>query len=176
MHFSFAQNQVAAETLQSQEDQAKLVFGTYEEMRGVVVDLFGQQRYAEAAAILAGAVPRYPDHVLANTFNLALMYTSSGNLEEAVRALEEGHQRCPGKWTFDGAPWDTLRGSDGFQNVIARNEELIAEAQKEQRHETGGSHAGRLRAGAAVPPVHRTARGQREPDAVPAAVDLAASP
>ncbi len=132
MHFSFAQDQVAAETLQSQEDQAKLVFGTYEEMRGVVVDLFGQQRYAEAAAILAGAVPRYPDHVLANTFNLALMYTSLGDLEEAVRALEEGHRRgiFYGKWTFDGAPWDTLRGFDGFQNVIARNEELIAEAQK----------------------------------------------
>ena len=113
MHFSFAQDQVAAETLQSQQDQAELVFGTYEEMRGVVVDLFGQQRYAEAAAILAGAVPRYPDHVLANTFNLALMYTSMGDMEEAVRALEDGHRRgiFYGKWTFDGAPWDTLRGS-----------------------------------------------------------------
>ncbi len=132
MHFSFAQDQVVAETLQSQQDQAKRVFGTYEEMRGVVVDLFGQQRYAEAAAILAGAVPRYPDHVLANTFNLALMYASLGSLGEAVLALEDGHRRgiFYGKWTFDGAPWDTLRGFDGFQGVIARNEELIAEAQK----------------------------------------------
>jgi acetyl esterase/lipase/ketosteroid isomerase-like protein len=132
MHFSFAQDQVAAEAVTGERERAGLVFGSYDEMRGVVVDLFGQKRYAEAAAILAGAVPRYPDRVLANTFNLALMYASLGNREEAVRALEDGHRRGVfyGKWTFEGAHWDTLRAFDGFRSLLARNEELIAEAQK----------------------------------------------
>ena len=132
MHFSFAKDQVAAEVREEEADRTRRVFGTYEEMRGVVVDFYGQQRYAEAAAILAGAVARYPDHVLANTFNLALMYSSLGNREEAVRALEDGHRRGVfyGKWTFEGAPWDTLRRFEGFQSLLARNEELITEAQK----------------------------------------------
>ena len=132
MHFSFAEDKVAEETRRSEREQAARVFGTYQEMRGVVMELFEQQRYAEAAAILAGAVARYPDHVEANTFNLALMYASLGDPDEAVRALEDGHRRgiFYGKWSLRGAPWDTLGDLAGFQRALARNAELLAEAQK----------------------------------------------
>ena len=130
-HFSFAEDQVRDEARQDGDDQTAKVFGTYPEMRGVVVDLYGQGRYAEAAAILAGAVPRYPDQVMANTFNLALMFASQGNGEEAARALEDGYRRgiFYSKWAFDGAPWDTLAGSAAFAEAVARNDEIIAEAQ-----------------------------------------------
>ncbi len=132
MHFSFAKDQVAAEVARAQAARDSLVFGTYVEMRGVVVDLHGQGRFAEAAAILAGAVPRYPDHVMANTFNLALMYARLGNREESVRAFEDGHRRGVfyNRWSFEDAAWDTLRGDSGFEAVLARNDALIAEAQK----------------------------------------------
>ena len=132
MHFSFAEDQVAAEVARAQAGTDSLVFGTYPQMRGVVVDLHGQGRFAEAAAILAGAVPRYPDRVMANTFNLALMYATLGNREESVRAFEDGHRRGVfyNTWSFEDAVWDTLRGDSGFKAVLERNAALIAEAQK----------------------------------------------
>ncbi len=132
MHFSFAEDRVAEAARQGERDRAARASGTYQEMRAVVGELFGQRRYADAAAILAGAVARYPDHVLANTFNLALMYASLGDGEEAARALEDGHRRGVfyGKWSFEGAPWDTLGGVASFRRAVARNDELIAEAQK----------------------------------------------
>jgi acetyl esterase/lipase len=69
---------------------------------------------------------------MANTFNLALMYAMLGNGEEAVRALEDGHRRgiFYGKWSLQGAPWDTLSRFAGFRRVLARNDELIAAAQE----------------------------------------------
>ncbi|NTV03302.1 nuclear transport factor 2 family protein [bacterium] len=132
MHFSFAEDQVVAGAARAHAERDSLVFGSYPEMRGVVVDLHGQGRFAEAAAILAGAVPRYPDHVMANTFNLALMYAKLGDRQEAVRAFEDGHRRGVfyNTWSFEDAVWDTLRGEPGFAAVLARNDALIAEAQK----------------------------------------------
>lgn len=108
-------------------------FGTYEEMRGAVGALFQQGRYAEAAAILADAVPRYPDHVMANTYNLALMQASLGDTTGAVRALEEGHRRgiFYGIWSFDGPPWTEFRDVASFQRIVAQNAALIAEAQRQ---------------------------------------------
>lgn len=132
MHFSFAEDKVAEAARRDERERSARGFGAYEEMRAAVVELFGQQRYADAAAILAGAVARYPEHVLANTFNLALMYASLGDGEEAARALDDGHRRGVfyGRWSFEGAPWDTLGAVASFRRVLARNAELIAEAQR----------------------------------------------
>ena len=133
MHFSFASDRMAAETGPAEEKAAAArEFAGYEEMRGAVIDLYGRQEYAEAASILTAALDRYPDHVMANAFNLALMYAGMDSLDQAVRALEEGHRRgiFYGKWSLQQGPWEVFSGLESFQRVLARNEELIAEAQK----------------------------------------------
>jgi predicted esterase len=107
-------------------------FAGYDEMRSAVVDLYGQQRYAEAASILTAALDRYPDHVGANAYNLGLMYAAMDSLDQAVCALEDGHRRgiFYGKWSFQQGPWEVFSGHESFQRFLARNEELITEAQK----------------------------------------------
>ena len=52
--------------------QEKREFSSYGEMRTYLGELFGQKKYAEAAALLETALDRFPDNVLANTYNLAL--------------------------------------------------------------------------------------------------------
>lgn len=111
---------------------AARTFGSYQEMRDAVVELFQAKKYADAAAILAGALDRYPDKVMSNSYNLALMYASMDSLQRAVRALEEGHRRgiFYAAHAFQPAPWDSLRQLESFQRLLVRNEELRAEAQK----------------------------------------------
>ncbi len=133
MHFSFASDQVAAETRATQGESAiPSDFADYPSMRAAVVELFRKQRYADAAAILTEALDQYPDKVMANSYNLALMYAGMDSLSRAVGALEEGHRRgiFYGKWSFNGAAWEPLAPLESFQRFRARNEELIAEAQK----------------------------------------------
>lgn len=56
---------------------------SYEEMRAEVVDLYGEDRFAEAAEILTQALELYPDHLMANCVNLALMNLRLGKLAES---------------------------------------------------------------------------------------------
>ena len=106
--------------------------GTYDEMRRVVGELYQSQKYQEAAGLLAAALDRYPDHILANTYNLALMRVRLGEAEEATRALDLGHSRgiFYGKWAFEDAAWESLRKVEDFRRFLARNDGLILQAEK----------------------------------------------
>ena len=46
---------------------------SYGEMRAEVVQLYGEERFAEAAEVLGAALELFPDHMMANCVNLALM-------------------------------------------------------------------------------------------------------
>ena len=128
MHFSFAEDQVASEAV---ERTIACEYGDYTEMRALVGELFAAEKYAQAAAILAGAVARYPDHVLANTFNLAAAHARLDQREQAVRALEDGLARGVfyDRWSLQSATWDSLRARPDFQRFLAQNEERRAAKQ-----------------------------------------------
>jgi len=49
------------------QGQEKREFGSYKEMREYFGELFKQEKYDEAAALLESVLDRFPDHVLVNT-------------------------------------------------------------------------------------------------------------
>ena len=69
---------------------------TYEEMRAEVGRLFQEERFSVAAALLADGLERYPDHVMANSFNLAFMYVRMEEPKKSLEALKYGLDR--GVW------------------------------------------------------------------------------
>ena len=111
--------------------QERQEFAGYKEMRAHLGELFQQKKYAEAAALLESVLDRFPENILANTFNLAYARVLLGDPVKAVEALEEGHRRGVfyGLWDFMAAAWDPLRDLPGFRAFLEANEARIKEAQ-----------------------------------------------
>ena len=63
---------------------------SYREMRAEVVQLYNLDRFAEAAEILEGALDLYPDNLMANSFNLALMRLRLEEYDQSIEALKYG--------------------------------------------------------------------------------------
>ena len=114
------------------QGQEKREFGSYKEMREYLGELFNQKKYAEAATLLERALDRFPDNVLANTYNLALSRLFLGDAGKAIQALEEGHSRgfFYGIWDFVDERWDPVRTSPRFEAFLKKNQARIDEAQK----------------------------------------------
>jgi predicted esterase len=96
---------------------------SYQDMRAEVVKLYGEERFAEAAEILTEALQRYPDHIMANCVNLALMHLRMETFEKGVEALGYGldHGIWYGKYAFLDPTWDPLKGAPGWAALEARN-------------------------------------------------------
>jgi predicted esterase len=111
-------------------------FATYQEMRAHVGKLYQQKDYAEAAGILEKALTQFPDHIHANTYNLALMYVQLEEAEKALKALEYGleHDIWYGKYDFLNEIWAPLKALEGFSAFDRKNESKRQEAQKAVKH------------------------------------------
>jgi len=105
--------------------------GSYAEMRELLGELYQQQKYAEGAALLERVLDRFPDHLLANTYNLAIMRSLAGDPSAGVAALEEGLRRGAfyGLWDFDGLVLAPLKAAPEFAAFWERNLARLAEAQ-----------------------------------------------
>ncbi len=114
------------------QGQEKREFASYKEMREYLGQLFEQKKYEEAAVLLESVLDRFPDNVLANTFNLAAARLFQGDAEKAIQALEEGHRRGVfyGTWDFGAEVWDKVRNSPRFEAFLKANQSRIEEAQK----------------------------------------------
>ena len=112
---------------------------SYREMRAEVVQLYTQERFAEAAEILEGALDLYPDNVMANSFNLALMRLRLGEYDRGIEALEYGldHGIWYGDYQLLGEDWDPLKERPGWNAFEGRNAEAkaVEQAQVEGRLE-----------------------------------------
>jgi predicted esterase len=103
---------------------------TYQEMRSEIVELYGQEEFSKAARILEGALDEYPDHLLANCVNLALVNVRMGTLDAAIEALNYGldHGIWYGKYTFLDPTWNPMKEHPGWAEVESRVEAAKAEA------------------------------------------------
>ncbi len=112
--------------------QDKREAGSYPEMRAYLGELFEQKKYAEAAAMLERVLDRFPDHVRANTFNLAAARALMGQPDKAIDALEEGLRRGAfySRWDFDPAAMAPLKQHPRFAAFFQANLDRIAEADK----------------------------------------------
>jgi predicted esterase len=117
------------------QEQEEKHFATYQEMRAHIGKLYQEKKYGEAAAILEKALTRFPDHLHANTFNLALMYVQMGEKEKSLKALEYGLDNGIwfGKYALANEVWAPLKELEGFQQFVQKNEEKRQEAQKSVR-------------------------------------------
>jgi len=120
-----------------QDESREFQFSTYEETRKHLGELFQQQNYRKAADLLEWALKRFPDHLLANAYNLALMYLYLGELEQSAQALDlglDGHIFYS-RYAFGGEIWIPLKETEAFKKITERNEALIKEAQKKAKAE-----------------------------------------
>jgi len=106
---------------------------SYQEMRAQVVELYGEERFAEAAEILTDAREQYPDHLMANCVNLALMYLPMERFEKGLEALGYGldHGIWYGKYAFLDPTWDPMKGAPGWEVFEGRNQKAKEVAAKE---------------------------------------------
>lgn len=107
-------------------------WGSYEEMRAHVGLLYREKKYAEAADVLEKALDLFPDHLRANSYNLALMHVKLGAVEMGIEALQKGLSRGTwyGKYDFLAEDWTPLKENEGFREIETQNETLRLEAQK----------------------------------------------
>ncbi len=115
-----------------QEQEGEKFFSSYEGMRARLEELYQQQKYAEAAELLDKALLRFPGHIKANTYNLALMCAHLNQLDRGVSALLYGleHGVWYGKFDFFNALWDPYKKHSGFQTFLDKNHKYLERAQK----------------------------------------------
>lgn len=97
---------------------------SYQDMRAELGRLFQEKNYAEAAALLEGALGLYPDHLLANATNLAAVRRLADDSEGALAALVYGldHGVWFSKYAFLGDLWAPVKDMPGWDAFEARNE------------------------------------------------------
>ena len=121
-------------TLFAQEKEA-YTFRDYSEMRAEFGKLFQRKEYEKAAEMIEWALPKYPGHVHANSFNLAFVYLNLKNYEKSMAALEYGHEH--GAWfniyLLEDDGFKPVRETVRFKKIKAKNEEIRLEIQKNTR-------------------------------------------
>ena len=118
-----------------QADQSTPAFADYQEMRAYFGELYQEQKYVEAAAILEEAIGQYPDHLMANSFNLAIVYGHLNRCEEGIEVLRKALAQGVffNKWAFDNELWNPCKELESFQAVLDGNEKARQEAQKKAK-------------------------------------------
>ena len=107
-------------------------FPDYATMRQKIGELFGQQKFEDAGAILKWALKEFPDHLGANVFNLAFMQVQINQPEKAIETLQYGldHDVWFGPFELGIDVWAPVKEMDAFKQIQARCEEFREQAQK----------------------------------------------
>jgi predicted esterase len=128
---------LAASFLSTQTQEKKKEFSTYAEMRQHFGELYQQKKLKEAADLLKWAITRFPDHLEANAFNLALVYSQLEEYDKGIKILKYAFDR--GIWfsiyMFNQEDWAPFSEREEFKEMLARNEALRQEAQKHTKPE-----------------------------------------
>lgn len=111
------------------------VFSGYGEMRQYFGELYQQKKFTEAAALLEHHIDKFPDNLLANAYNLAIVYGQMEQYDKGIEILKYAHEQDIwfSKYAFEGDIWIPYKELDEFDVVFHRNEELRAEAQKQAK-------------------------------------------
>lgn len=110
-------------------------FATYQEMRQYLGQLIQEQKFVLAEEILQAAVKQFPDHLLANSYNLAYVRVRLKKLNGAVKTLTAANKQGIffGIWDFTVPEFAVLKPLKSFQTFEKKNGELLAAAQKQAR-------------------------------------------
>jgi predicted esterase len=120
---------VAASAVYGVDEQK---FSTYEEMRTHLVQLYSEQKYQEAAALLESVLDGFPNKLRQNTYNLALIYAHLEEYEKGITALTYAVDRGIwfGKYDFENEFWGPYKEFAAFNEILKQCETHRAEAQR----------------------------------------------
>lgn len=128
---------ISSGSIFGQQTKKEYNYSDYSEMRKEFGRLYQEKKYEEAAELMEWALPRFPDNVMANGFNLAIVYGHLQKYDKGIDALL--HVQNKGFWfniwTFDQPLWTEYKKKDRFKEVLDKNEELRKKAQKKAKHE-----------------------------------------
>ena len=112
--------------------QQEKALSSYETMRALLGELYGQKKYQEAADLLYKALSLFPAHVRANTYNLAIMCRHLEEYQRGVNALLYGLERGVwfGLYDFEMELWKPYKDLKIFQDFLAKNTAIRREVQK----------------------------------------------
>ena len=115
-----------------QPAQEEFDYADYETTRARFGELYAAGELEDGAELLEWALPRFPEHAMANAFNLAIVCCKLGRYERAMEVLEYAHERNLwfNSYAMAADVWDSLRVSARFDSILARNEALRQEAQQ----------------------------------------------
>ena len=119
----------------SQEARQEREFSTYQEMREYLGKLYEEKKYREAIELLESVLDRFPEHIHANTWNLAFMYIQFEEFDKGCQALQYAldHGVWFGKYDFGNPAWGEFKEQDGFKQIMAQNDKLAQAAQKQAK-------------------------------------------
>ncbi len=118
--------------------QKERSFKNYQDMRKYVGELYSQKKYSEAVDVLRNALARFPDHLHANAYNLALMYGHLGEHEKGIKVMQYAleHGIWFGKYDFYNEEiWGPYKKLESFQTFLDQNEVFWKEAQNKAKPE-----------------------------------------
>jgi len=107
-------------------------FSNYQEMRVYFGNLYQEKKFQEAAALLEKHLDRFPDHLRANAYNLAFVYSHLEQYQKGIHALQYALDRGIwfGIYAFGQDIWAHYKELEGFGDILTQNEQLRQEAQK----------------------------------------------
>jgi predicted esterase len=112
-------------------------FADYAAMRVHLAELHQQERFEEAIELLEGVLGQFPDHLLANAYNLAFFCCLTEQYARGIEALQYGLDRgiWYGYYAFYGDLWEPCRKFEQFKEIEAQNEAHRQKAQAKARPE-----------------------------------------
>ena len=110
-------------------------FATYADMRQHLGQLIEGQKFTEAEGVLVRALAQFPDHLLANAYNLAYVRVQLKKYGPALKSLEYGHKKgiFYGSWDFEAPAFAPLKALKKFPAFAEKNREFIAAAQQQAK-------------------------------------------
>ena len=95
-------------------------------------ELYDAGEYAQAIAFLEPAFEEFPEHYFKTAFHTLFCYRGLDKLEKCVELIESSVKRGY-FFTLRGEILDRVQAVDGGQSILAENERLKAQAQKEAK-------------------------------------------
>ena len=103
----------------------------YTKMRVELFKHFREKKYQEAADLLENHINKYPDHLAAMSFNLAIIYGNLDKHEKGIKVLLNAQKKGNwySIWALEGDFFKAFKKFKSFEKVISNNKKMHALAE-----------------------------------------------
>ena len=104
----------------------------YPEFRVGLMELYNAEKYAEAAKLIEENYDNFPGQEWKMSYNMAAVCQHLEDYDKGIKYLGMAQDRGQffNTWAFQGDFWAKYRDTEGFDRILARNDEMKEEAQK----------------------------------------------